>query len=773
MERSFDKTFQEIRRHIQSNAPRQAHQADDEIKLLERKEANRQPQSAHSRIPAAGLDPQRRITRRLMLETQDSAVSPKSTPMRSQEAGDEPPPERRSLRLSRTTNTTSPPSSPEPSRWTELNPDWAKTWRMPLVYHRTTVEKDDIPRLDEGQCLNDNLIGFYLRYLFSELERERPEVARRLYFHNTFFYDKLKPKRGRAINYDGVKTWTAKVDLFSYDYIVVPVNEHYHWWVAIICNPGRMDSAAPRNFHSDEDEDGIQVEMDVGGGDNGQATAQTRDGGDAMDIDSHRSAQDVLRRRAEPSSRMSIDSVGESDEAVSEAGEDKGADGTAGSDEDGSRQLPSKTSSQKPKKSGKGVSGPGPRKYNPEDPRIITLDSLGTSHSPACTHLKQYLIAELRDKKGRAMDYSQPIGMKATNIPEQNNFCDCGVYLLGYIEEFLKDPDTFVHDLLRREHRRWDFDASETRNDLRNLIFDLHEEYQNGQEKLRRRKAQAKLKKQLSSPGGPANGTEPTPQPAVEGGSRVASTQPQESRDKPLSSSASPSVKSPNPDPTDVEGKSGRLDTSRRSRPPTAEHRSSGPTPFDGGSNAAADVSHGPGGTQRRSTSRPDSRGSSNPSEPLPSIELGDSRKTVVHRAPHSGSKPSPRRYTTQDVVSIERPDDDDDLLKPIPSSPPTASRGARHLPRETTSTSSFYRQSQGRGGGESRQNRSSRDWYEVPRSPTPMATKNETGQRDQDRAHRSSYFSSAAASSGRGSRSLPRKGIRPNKEHPIDLTDE
>ncbi len=115
---------------------------------------------------------------------------------------------------------------------------------MPLVFQRTTVDKDDIPKLDEGECLNDNIITFGLRYLSDEFELRHKDLKKRVFFHNSFFYEKLKLP-GRGMNYEGVKNWTAKVDILACDYIVVPVNEYHHWWVAIICNPGLLDPDAP------------------------------------------------------------------------------------------------------------------------------------------------------------------------------------------------------------------------------------------------------------------------------------------------------------------------------------------------------------------------------------------------------------------------------------------------------------------------------------------------------------------------------------------------
>ena len=53
------------------------------------------------------------------------------------------------------------------------------------------------------------------------------------------------------IAFDHVNKWTKNVDIFSYDYVVVPINQSVHWYAAIICNlpslqekmdPGLKDS---------------------------------------------------------------------------------------------------------------------------------------------------------------------------------------------------------------------------------------------------------------------------------------------------------------------------------------------------------------------------------------------------------------------------------------------------------------------------------------------------------------------------------------------------
>jgi hypothetical protein len=90
--------------------------------------------------------------------------------------------------------------SPDQLRWTEMNPEWAESWKASLTYPlnahkgRTIVEKEDIERLDEGEFFNDNLINFYLSWLQCHLEEVNPSLASRIYVFNTFLqkFDKWR-----------------------------------------------------------------------------------------------------------------------------------------------------------------------------------------------------------------------------------------------------------------------------------------------------------------------------------------------------------------------------------------------------------------------------------------------------------------------------------------------------------------------------------------------------------------------------------------------------
>jgi sentrin-specific protease 7 len=372
---------------------------------------------------------------------------------------------------------------------------------MPLVFNRATVNKEDIPRLDEGQCLNDNLIGFGLRYLFDKYGGRHTDLHKRVYLHNTFFYEKLKA--GRNINYDGVKSWTAKVDLLSYDYIVVPVNEHFHWWVAIICNPGKLDPDLRGTPTKTAGSSGAEVEN------KGDKTSSDVETADMVDKRPVKSTDGVTIEERDLVKSDIVDLVSD--------GKDVSIDLTAGAR---AKQI------RNPRTPGK--------TDNAQDPKIITLDSLGSSHPQAVTHLKKYLLAEFKHKRNKIItDVPSHLGMRASSIPEQNNLCDCGVYLLGYIQEFVKSPDLFIRTLLRREAPDWDFNPSALREMWRDTINIEHKMYQDRQLAGQQRRSESSGTKRTPNGGSAGSSCRPSREASMAtngqknaAGSRMDSSEP-------------------------------------------------------------------------------------------------------------------------------------------------------------------------------------------------------------------------------------------------------
>jgi sentrin-specific protease 7 len=57
-----------------------------------------------------------------------------------------------------------------------------------------------------------------------------------------------------------VRKWTAHVDLFSKDFIVLPVNQSLHWSLVIICHMGAAERLLDEHV-MDVDADVIDVRL--------------------------------------------------------------------------------------------------------------------------------------------------------------------------------------------------------------------------------------------------------------------------------------------------------------------------------------------------------------------------------------------------------------------------------------------------------------------------------------------------------------------------------
>ena len=331
-------------------------------------------------------------------------------------------------------------------------------WKTPLVYppsgkQRETVHFSDLERLDDDEFLNDSLVALFSKYLQHSLEARNDSLLKKMHFFNTYLYESLSrgTKSRKEINYNNVKRWTAKINIFSRDFVVVPVNENLHWFVAIICNLPyfRNRSQKPQ----DDVEDIIEVDDD----DYAQLANER--------VQSSETANDTQRSFEE----LSLDEK------------------IQANDIHGDRFLAQNRST--PKARGrKKKSRPSLQKYETDRPIIITLDSLGLARSSTVAALKQYLVQEARDKQGWDIDIGELKGMTAKSIPTQGNYSDCGLYMCMYLEQFMTDPYGFVEKILRREESRirWpkDIDSTILRSRMRDLILGLHQRQENETPKM-------------------------------------------------------------------------------------------------------------------------------------------------------------------------------------------------------------------------------------------------------------------------------------------------
>ena len=371
---------------------------------------------------------------------------------------------------------------------------------------KAEVDAQDRERLRDNEFLNDNLIGFYMRFLEDHLERTNQEVAKRVYFFNSYFFATLTNVKGRRnINYEGVQKWTRAVDIFGFDYIVVPINENAHWYVAIICNlpnlPGIADkstgdlqpsknnnkdsSAAPESEGREIPETPEPIgelladkEMKVNNGENLEPAKDeaTRQSFESMSLSDKEEPKDGVPNLPptewpEQEENLAFSPAKFSSPATKSESTQKASLGATS----GLAASPHK-GSKKAKSGGK----PGGAKFDMRQASIITFDSLDLSRSPTISNLRDYLYEEAKSKRGIEIDRSLIRGMRARAIPLQSNYSDCGLYLLAYIEKFVQNPDLFIGKLLRKEMKTQDdwplLRSGFLRRRLRDFLDDLYDE---------------------------------------------------------------------------------------------------------------------------------------------------------------------------------------------------------------------------------------------------------------------------------------------------------
>ncbi|XP_065300165.2 sentrin-specific protease 7-like isoform X2 [Dermacentor albipictus] len=293
------------------------------------------------------------------------------------------------------------------------------------------VHSADLRCLREGQFLNDVIIDFYLKYLL--LEQLSEEVRQRTHIFSSFFYPRLTQRLNpRAPGQQGltpaarrhrnVRTWTRHVDIFAKDFIVVPINQNAHWFLAVLCFPGLVARVCPP-----------------------QEVAPA--------YDDHTPLADSQSPAASPKTPEGNLEDGES---------------VLDSDPDDGTEL-EETGSPHPK----GAAEAQTEAY------ILILDSLRgglCGRSRIVTTLREYLTEEWKAKKRTQLSfcYGNMHGY-TPRTPQQGNYSDCGVYLLQYVESFLEKPPS-AGDPVKLELGDWFPEGlvAQKRAAIRDLILNLH-----------------------------------------------------------------------------------------------------------------------------------------------------------------------------------------------------------------------------------------------------------------------------------------------------------
>ncbi|KAM6915070.1 sentrin-specific protease 6 [Xenentodon cancila] len=344
-----------------------------------------------------------------------------------------------------------------------------------------SVTNEDLHCLNDGEFLNDVIIDFYLKYLV--LEKLKKEDAQRIHVFSSFFYKRLNLRERRngpdtanlpiqKRKHNRVKTWTRHVDLFQKDFIFVPINESAHWYLAVICFPGLEGPVFEKNpwFQGPVTGSATELQSEENIPDHCRPLSPDRDG---LDSSSDRSSPAVPegssegRRDYNPNSENS---------AYTEVGQELLGDSQAdpeqqytselhrisvcygsGKEDDDAYTFSDDQSSVQDECSddgtltedgvGSNVSSLTSKPTVCRQPCILIMDSLrGPARSTVVKTLREYLEVEWEVRKDSQRSFRKDL-MKGSSprVPQQDNFSDCGVYILQYVESFFENPIPSFH----------------------------------------------------------------------------------------------------------------------------------------------------------------------------------------------------------------------------------------------------------------------------------------------------------------------------------------
>ncbi|KAG5857300.1 hypothetical protein ANANG_G00017990 [Anguilla anguilla] len=291
------------------------------------------------------------------------------------------------------------------------------------------VTNEDLHCLNTGEFLNDVIIDFYLKYFV--LEKLRKEDAHRIHVFSSFFYKRLNQRERKSGSdcshlpmqkkkHNRVKTWTRHVDLFQKDFIFVPINESAHWFLAVICFPG-LDGPRfePNPLYQGPCFNPMGAYAEP---------AMSWDCGreDMVPIGSH---MDGLHRLAmcEGSAHDAYQFPDDQSSCEDDSSEDGMLD-IGGPDGSRNAEWTSRPTICK-------------------QPCILIMDSLrGPGRSTVVKTLREYLEVEWEVRKGTRRSFGKEV-MRGSSprVPQQDNFSDCGVYVLQYVESFFENPIPSFH----------------------------------------------------------------------------------------------------------------------------------------------------------------------------------------------------------------------------------------------------------------------------------------------------------------------------------------
>ncbi|XP_010163122.1 sentrin-specific protease 7-like [Antrostomus carolinensis] len=312
------------------------------------------------------------------------------------------------------------------------------------------VTREDLECLEYGEFLNDVIIDFYLKYLL--LEKAPKHLADRTHIFSSFFYKCLTRTEKNSggdfkvseaqRRHRRVKTWTRHINIFSKDYIFVPVNEESHWYIAVICFPWLEEAVYEECPHQNSlyhqpHQSPLRSECE-----------NTR-------TDSVLAFHGNCKDDEEMDTNRSLFSKGGNEIAASASVLDLGISEI--SLNNSKRQICKR-------------------------PCILILDSLKAgSVQKTVQVLREYLEVEWEAKRKTHREFNKSTMIDlCPRVPKQDNSSDCGVYLLQYVESFFQNPIINFEQPLHLE--KW-FPRQlirSKREEIRDLILQLHFQQHSG-----------------------------------------------------------------------------------------------------------------------------------------------------------------------------------------------------------------------------------------------------------------------------------------------------
>ncbi|KAG9125835.1 hypothetical protein FRC07_006033 [Ceratobasidium sp. 392] len=375
------------------------------------------------------------------------------------------------------------PSKDEPHRTQPVQPPLQDPDEIMLVYPQSgagavNINRAELLRLEDGEFLNDTLIELGLKLWINKLRIKDPELADQIHVFNSFFFKKLDGGRGKVCDYNSVKKWTSKFDLFKKKFVIVPINEHLHWYLAVVCFPEHVLRApapqpAPQPTRKTRSSDAGATKGDEPRP-SPESDVPNTEHNSVLDVDAGSPLElgqmEVDKDLAERSQSMAIEDV----EMVPVSPEIGVNVDTRPAEPPGTPPVLDMT--------------------NDDLPGETQDNANAGKHGRTIRILREYLQAEAQERHGKLVETKDSklsgglIEDKHLPVPEQPNWCDCGVYLLHYVEAFVANPlellalpsprrksspEEIAHyDKLWRKE-----ELEEKRKDFRNTVNDLSSEW--------------------------------------------------------------------------------------------------------------------------------------------------------------------------------------------------------------------------------------------------------------------------------------------------------